>query len=309
MSRNARLLPGVALGLAAAFAWAVYNVGIDIGRDQGFSSADLTLLRYVGGAATLLPLMLLMPRHGAALSRPRLALLILLAGPGFAWLINTGYGLAPLSHAVVIAPGMTMIVATALARLVDGVPLSAVRLAGMVLLLAGLAVIGADRAAPGGAEGLVWLGDLCFLATGTLWGIFTWLLGRWRLDAVQVTGQIALASSLVFLPFYCVVLTPSVMPAAAWAAQAVYQGLLGGALAIVFYAAAVARLGPQGGGLFPALVPPLAVLLALPMTGIAPNHLQLAGIALATLGLVVSLDLASAFRRRSCNPDRSTASR
>ena len=309
MSRNARLLPGVALGLAAAFAWAVYNVGIDIGRDQGFSSADLTMLRYVGGAATMLPLMLLMPRHGAALSRPRLALLILLAGPGFAWLINTGYGLAPLSHAVVISPGMTMIVATALARLVDGVPLSAVRLTGMVLLLAGLAVIGADRAAPGGAEGLVWLGDLCFLATGTLWGIFTWLLGRWRLDAVQVTGQIALASSLVFLPFYCVVLTPSVMPAAAWAAQTVYQGLLGGALAIVFYAAAVSRLGPQGGGLFPALVPPLAVLLALPMTGIAPNHLQLAGIALATLGLVVSLDLASAFRRRPCNPDRSTASR
>lgn len=302
-------MPGVALGLAAALAWAVYNVGIDIGRGQGFSSADLTMLRYVGGAAVMLPLMLILPRRGARLSLAQLALLVLLAGPGFAWLMNTGYGLAPLSHAVVISPGMTMIVTSALTRLVDGAPFSPARCAGMALLLGGLAVIGADRTTPEGPEGPVWLGNLCFLATGTLWGVFTWLLGRWRLDPVQVTGQIALASSVLYLPFYAAFLSPPQMPATAWALQTFYQGVLGGALAIVFYAAAVARLGPQAAGLFPALVPPLAVVLAVPMTGVSPSVLQMGGIALATMGLIVSLDLAGGVTRRPDSPGQRTESR
>ena len=67
-------------------------------------------------------------------------------------------------------------------------------------------------------------------------------------------------------------------------------GRTGGCLAIVAYAAAVARLGAGLAALFPALVPPLAVLLAVPMTGSWPSLPQSMGIALATLGLVASLD-------------------
>ncbi|MBR9865401.1 MAG: DMT family transporter [Rhodobacteraceae bacterium] len=303
------ILLGLCFGLAASLGWGIYNVGVEIGRQQGFSSADLTLLRYFGGAAVMLPLMLVLqksPMQGLTLLR--LAVLTIVAGPPFAWFITTGFAMAPLAHAVVIGPGVTMLVSAALSRLVDQSPLSGVRLSGMALLVAGLMFIAADRSAaplPGATAASTWLGDLCFVVSGTLWGIFTWLMSRWKLDPVSATGAIAITSTVIFLPVYLTGTTTAVSSTALWAMQFVYQGVLGGALAIVFYVLAVVRLGPIGAGVFPALVPPLAVLLAIPMTGRFPNTPQTIGIIVATLGLLVSLNLPGLFlrwRRRGRNP-------
>jgi drug/metabolite transporter (DMT)-like permease len=154
------------------------------------------------------------------------------------------------------------------------------------------------------------MGDLCFVVSGTLWGVFTWLMGHWRLEPVRTTGLIALVSTALYLPLYLFVFEPAPLPHGLWAQQIVYQGALGGALAIVFFVAAISRLGPAAAGIFPALVPPLAVLAAIPMTGALPNALQLAGLGAATLGLLVSLDLiGGALRRRFRNRDRARASR
>ena len=80
-----------------------------------------------------------------------------------------------------------------------------------------------------------------------------------------------------------------------------YQGLLGGSFAIVVFASAVSVLGPGLAALFPALVPPLAALVSIPLIGTWPNTTQWVGVVLATLGLLVSLDtsrwLLKAFRR------------
>jgi len=304
---TALALSGVWFGLAASLAWAIYNVGTKIGRTQGFSTAELTLMRYLGGAVVMVPLMVLMrkpPMQG--LSWGRIATLTLVAGPPFAWFFTTGFSLAPLSHGVVISPSMTMVVASLLSRFVDGHRLSRERLVGMALLLGALIVIGADQ---GSGSDLAlgdtyWLGDLCFVMSGTCWGIFTWLMARWRLDPVSATGTIAIASTGVFLPVFFVVAEPSAHSLSQWAWQTANQGALGGALAIVWYNAAVKRMG-QAAGIFPALVPPLAILIAVPMTGNLPNLLQIGGIGIASLGLMVSLNLSGQLSRfRSRGPDR-----
>ncbi|MEY8837998.1 hypothetical protein AB9K41_03045, partial [Cribrihabitans sp. XS_ASV171] len=76
---------GLLFGLAAVLAWAVYNVGVKIGHAQGFSSADLTLLRYAGGAAVMAPVLLLARVNPLAGIAPlRLAVLVVVAGPAFA---------------------------------------------------------------------------------------------------------------------------------------------------------------------------------------------------------------------------------
>jgi drug/metabolite transporter (DMT)-like permease len=302
---------GVAFGLAASFAWAIYNVGVEIGRAQGFSSADLALLRYAGGAAVMAVLLAIMranPFRGT--TPPRLAVLIVVAGPPFAFVFNTGYALAPLAHAVVISPGMTMLTAAALSRFVSRAPIPPQQYAGMALLLLGLLLIGADQSTPQTPGTATWMGDLCFVVSGMLWGTFTWLMGHWRLEPARTTGLIALVSTALYLPLYLVVFEPAPLPFGLWAEQVVYQGALGGAFAIVFFVAAIARLGPAAAGIFPALVPPFAVLAAVPMAGVLPNGLQVAGLGAATLGLLVSLDpIGGALRRRFRGPDRATASR
>lgn len=302
---------GIAFGLAAVLAWAIYNVGVEIGHAQGLRSADLTLLRYLGGAAVMLPLLLAYRANPFAGTTPmRIAVLVVVAGPPFAWAINTGFSLAPLSHAVVISPGMTMLVASALTRIVGGVPIPPNRKLGMGMLLAGLLIIASDQGgvAPGGPGS--WAGDLCFVISGTFWGMFTWLMGHWRLDAVRTTAAIALVSTALYLPVYLVWFDWPVLPAGIWAQQVFYQGALGGALAVVFFTASISRLGGGAAAVFPALVPPSAVLMAVPMTGRWPNPVQAAGILAATLGLMISLDLVgAALRRRTRIRDRAKASR
>ncbi len=285
----------MALGLAAAIFWSFYNVGTAIGRADGFSSADLAMLRFGVAALLLAPALLLRGAWRNALPLRRILVLTVVIGPPFAFFINTGYGIAPLAHAVVISPGVTMLMANALATLIDGRSMPLQRRIGMTLLVVGLVAIAAEQpsAAPSGAP--VWLGDLCFVASGSLWGIFTWLVGRWNLPAIETTAAVSASAALCLLPVYLIAFGVSPLPLALWIEQIVYQGLLGGALAIAAYAGCVTRLGAGTAALFPALLPPMAVLLAIPLAGQAPSLMQWLGVALASFGLFVSLDI---MRRR-----------
>ncbi|MDN2579536.1 DMT family transporter [Aquibium sp. ELW1220] len=286
---------GIALGFAATFCWAFYNVGTAIGRADGFSSADLAMLRFGVAAILLAPLLLLRSGCRAALPPRRIAVLTVLIGPPFAFLINTGYGIAPLAHAVVISPGVTMLTANALSALVGGRPVPGHRRVGIALLAAGLVAIATDQPATPASGTPAWIGDLCFVASGSLWGCFTWLVGRWQLPAMETTAAVSLSAALCLLPFYLVIFGVPDHPPAAWALQALYQGVLGGAVAIVSFAGCVRRLGAGTASLFPALLPPAAVMLAIPLAGEAPSVSQWLGVTLASAGLLVSLDI---MRRR-----------
>jgi drug/metabolite transporter (DMT)-like permease len=286
---------GIALGFAATIFWAFYNVGTAIGRADGFSSADLAMLRFGIAAVLLAPLLLL--RHGwrDALPLKRVFALTVLIGPPLAFLINTGYGIAPLAHAVVISPGVTMLTANALSAFVDGRAVPWQRRIGIMLLAAGLIAIATDQPATPPSGMPIWVGDLCFVASGSLWGLFTWLVGRWRLPAIETTAVVSLGAALCLLPFYLAVFGIPDHPPMAWALQALYQGVLGGALAIMAFAGCVRRLGAGTAALFPALLPPAAVMLAIPLASQAPSPLQWLGVVLASGGLLVSLDI---MRRR-----------
>lgn len=285
---------GIALGLASTLFWAFYNVGTSIGRADGFSSADLAMLRYGVAAICLLPLLIVRRGVASGIGLWRLCLLTALIGPSFALFINAGYGIAPLAHAVVISPGVTMLVANMLSVVVDRRPMPGNRIAGMALLVVGLGVIAYDQPDTQAATSSlpVWVGDLCFVASGTLWGVFTWLVGRWQLPALETTAAVSAASAIVFLPIYLLGFgVTATIPVGLWIEQAVYQGILGGVLAIAAFAACILRLGTGTAALFPALLPPAAILIAIPLTGSLPTALELAGIAFATTGLVVALDV------------------
>jgi drug/metabolite transporter (DMT)-like permease len=279
---------GTLFGLAAVLAWAAYNIGVAAGRADGFSVADLTLLRYLGASIALTPWVLL---RGDTAATPirwwQIAALLALAGPHFGVLYNIGMPLTRLSHAVVISPGFTMIVAFTLTALSLGRWPATRRILGLAVLLTALICVATDRAGAGPASSL--RGDLIFVLTGTLYGTFSFLLGRWKVEAVRVTWIISAASLALVGPAYLAFATPTDHPAAAWAVQFVLQGVLGGGWAIVLYALSIKHLGSGRAGIFPALVPIATVPLGLPITGTLPSGLELIGIALAACGMILSL--------------------
>ncbi|WP_165814415.1 DMT family transporter [Pararhodobacter oceanensis] len=289
MTERVQLRQGLILGLLAALSWGIYNVGAEIGQATGFRPVDLTMLRYGGAALLMLPLLYLARNRLPALRQ--IAILSLLIGPGFALLFNEGFQRAPLSHAVVIGPGTSMLVANILVRLIDRSKMSWNRNIGMAILIAGLLIIAADAPPPRASGGAVWLGDLCFLGAGSLWGCYVFIMGRWRLPPIETTAAIATLSSLFFVPLYLIQWGLPPMTPKLWAEQFFYQSVMGGCLAFIIFAATVQRLGAGRAALFSALVPSCAVLLAIPITGQFPNAWQLTGVIVTTLGLIVSMDL------------------
>lgn len=284
-----RFHQGIALGLLSALSWGIYNVGAEIGQATGFRPSDLTLLRY-GGAAVLMAPLLFLARHRLPPLR-QVAVLTLLIGPLFALAFNEGFQRAPLSHAVVIAPGMSMLVANALQRWASGTPVTWNRRIGIAVLIVGLLIIAADAPAPRSTGGPVLLGDLCFMASGSLWGIYVFMMGRWKLPPVETTASVATLATVVYAPVYLWVWGIPELAPRLWAEQFIYQGVVGGCLAFVVFAATVLRLGAGRAALFSALVPSSAVMLAIPLTGQWPNAMQWTGVAVTTLGLMISLDL------------------
>lgn len=283
-------LRGLGFGLAAVLAWALYNIGVAQGRADGFSVADLTLLRFLGAVLALAPWVLLRGRRvGGALGAGKILVLLALAGPQFSLLYSFGMPLTRLSHAVVISPGFSMLMATLLATLSTRRMPSAARFAGLGVLMLALMVIAFGRAGAEAGPASTWRGDLIFVLTGSLYGTFTFLLGRWRGDAVTVTWQISVWSLLIVAPAYLLLATPTDHSAAAWLVQLVLQGVLGGGWAIVFYALSIRFLGADRAGIFPALVPAAAVLLSVPVSGVLPSAVELAGTALAACGMMLAL--------------------
>jgi drug/metabolite transporter (DMT)-like permease len=281
---------GTAFGLAAVLAWAAYNIGVAVGRADGFSVADLTLLRYLGATLTLTPWILWRGgSRGARLGWKRLLVLLALAGPHFGVLYNIGMPLTRLSHAVVISPGFSMIVAFVLTAFALQLWPSTRRITGLFVLIAALVCIAVDRAGEGPELDSYLRGDLIFVLTGTLYGTFSFCLGRWKVDAVQITWIISAVSLAIVGPVYLIFATPTDHSALAWAVQFVLQGALGGGWAIVLYALSIQYLGSGRAGIFPALTPIATVPLSLPIVGGSPSVLELVGVALAACGMILSL--------------------
>jgi drug/metabolite transporter (DMT)-like permease len=214
-----------------------------------------------------------------------------LGGAPFAILQTSGYGFAPLAHGAVIAPATVTILSTIGAALFLREHLGRNHLFGAAIVLTGVLLIGWDglHAASGPKA---WLGDLLFLASSVLWAGFTLLLRHWRVPALRATAVVIVLSCLITTPGYLLWVGMAhvrALPFSTMAFQGLVQGGLQGALTMVAYGQAVVLLGVSRAVLFPAIVPALAVLVGIPIVGEIPGILQIAGLALVTLGLLTTI--------------------
>jgi drug/metabolite transporter (DMT)-like permease len=84
------------------------------------------------------------------------------------------------------------------------------------------------------------------------------------------------------------------VPLSAVALQALYQGVLVGALALFLYTQSVATLGAGGAALFLPLVPAVTAIASFVLLGEKASAQEIAGMAIAITGMVVALRAPSA---------------
>ena len=166
------------------------------------------------------------------------------------------------------------------------------------MILGGVLLI----ARPGGAGPGAWIGDAMLAGAGLLLMAFTLLVRRWEVAPLPATAAVSVLSAAAAVPASLVLGDPGRLLAigpAALLTQVVVQGVLSGVLAILAFTAAVLHLGAARAALFPALVPAATLLIGIPVTGETPAPLDWAGMAVASLGLLIATGVARLGGRRS----------
>ncbi len=291
ISARGPILLGVGCGLISAVIWGVQAVVSRQSVLDGLTAGDVTILRYATAALVLLPLALgrLRPFPVGRLGWRRALILTAIIGPSYSMILVGGAHFAPALHSSVISPGLIPICTALLAWIWLGERAGRLRLAGLGLLVIGIALFSweALQGAPTRAD--AWIGDLLFVLIALLWSVFGLLARRWRADAVEVT----LATLILSLPLLPLVwwLLPGNLGQVAWSPillQALYQGLLVGALALFLYTRAVEALGASRAALFLPLVPVVTALSGAVLLGEWPSVLETLGMAVAIAGMLLA---------------------
>jgi drug/metabolite transporter (DMT)-like permease len=274
---------GVLCGAGSALCWALGFVAARHGVLSGMSPLVLALHRFVWPGIVLLPVIV---ANGVSdlggLGWRRGFIITAFGGLPLALWSYFGYLFVPLGHGTIIQPSCAALGGLVLARLVLREPLPPRRIAGALAILLGLCVIGAEALGTMGRSGFA--GDLLFAAAGLSFAMFGMLLRLWHIDATRATAVTSVLS-LVGLPllyfsyqnFIAAGFLENLL-------QAVVQGLFAGAGAVYLFTRAVVLLGVGRAALYPALVPPFALVVGALTLGELPSVWQLLGLAIVIAG-------------------------
>lgn len=283
-------LAGIGYATALVMCWATYNVAAKAAIDGAFRSQDISTLRFTIAGLVFIPLAATRyMSYWRQLGLWRVLALAFLSGPIFGLMGVGGFTFAPLSHGMLFAPSAAMIVGTLLSRFYGGAQLTLQRVIGMALMIIGLAILVGFELGDAGPQLL--LGEAMFLIAGTMWGGFTFLLGRWNLDGTATTVVIGATSAVFAVPIYFATWGGSLPDVTLHqvAFQAFMQGVLGGVVAVFAMVKATEKLGAAQTALLPTLTPAAAMTVSAIFVGITPGTGEIAGAAIVMLGLGVAI--------------------
>lgn len=287
-----RLTIGFACGILSAVIWGVQSVVSRQSVVDGLSAGDVTILRFLAASLVLLPFAVsrLKPFPVGKLGWRKALILTAIVGPSYSLILVGGAHFAPALHSSVISPGLIPVATALLAVFALGDRISPLRVIGLAIIVAGIVVFSFEAMANTPTREGAWIGDLLFVLIAVLWSVFGLLARRWGADAVEVTMATCLLS-VPLLPLLALVQPVNLLqvPLSAIALQALYQGVLVGAVALFLYTEAVAILGAARAALFLPLVPVVTALSSAALLGEQASGLEIAGMALAVTGMLVAL--------------------
>jgi drug/metabolite transporter (DMT)-like permease len=274
---------GVLCGAGSALCWALGFVAARHGVLSGMSPVVLALHRYVWPGILLLPVIATYRLSDlGGLGWRRGIIITVFGGLPLALWSYFGYLFVPLGHGTIIQPSCAALGGLVLARLVLREPLPPRRVAGALAIVLGLCVIGVEALSTMGRSGFA--GDMLFAAAGISFAIFGMLLRLWHIDATRamtVTSVLSLSGLPLLYFSYQNFIAAGFLENLL---QAVVQGLFAGAGAVFLFTRAVVLLGVGRAALYPALVPPFALVVGALTLGELPSVWQLLGLAIVIVG-------------------------
>ena len=279
-----QLAIGYASALATVVIWAGFILLARLGGKSGLTGWDIVALRLGTAAVILLPFSLKLPagtwRDG------RLWTLAMVGGVLFLVLVYTAFTMAPAAHGGILLPGMQPFLVTALAWWMLGARPPRQRLLALTPIALGVACVAWPVVSGLDSGPSTLAGDALLLSASIAWATYSVLVKKWAYDPWLLTRFLALASTLVYMPFYLWLAPKGLdqVPTSMLVLQALYQGIGPTIIAMVLFLKAVSILGAERTGALVALVPVLAGLGAVPLLDEPLTPWLVAGLALVSTG-------------------------
>ena len=286
--------PNLSKGLIAAVAilaiWSGFIVFSRAGVLDGLSPYDVAALRFmVAGALTLPFAAAWWPRHLPL----RVQALLAIAGPGALYGVMMFAGLVHASAAYggIFSNGALPIFTMLMALVVTGLRPRKRQILGALAIIAGGVLVAWRGLTVEEAGGDVALGIALFLGASGLIATYIYALKHFQVTPRQALAIVNVPNALIYLPIWYLFLPSSMaeVPLQTVLAQAAFQGLGPGFLAVMVFAALAFHLGATPTAAVSAAVPAAAAVLAIPVLGEIPTPLEWAGIAVVTAGLALVL--------------------
>ncbi len=278
---------GLAAGLSVLLIFAGTLVVARVGAISTLTIYDVTALRFGVAAVCVAPFWGRV--SFANLTWRRALTLGTIGGAVFFLFLVGGFVFAPVSDGGIVVNGAMPIFAALMTWLIFGEGLGPWRIAGIVLIVAGVLATGWD-ALEFGVPGQ-WRGHLLFLGAAACNAGFLTAVRGWRIGALDSLFVVMVLNGLIYLPIWALFL-PSTITEAPWqeiALQGIYQGVVAAFVAGFLIAYAARTIGSTRQAAIMSGAPSLAILMAIPWLGEIPSWISVGGVVIVTVGIWVTL--------------------
>jgi drug/metabolite transporter (DMT)-like permease len=291
--------------MLGGFAWAALSVIIfsgwfvvtRFGVTHQLRIWDIVALRFGIGAILLLPALFGRANRLRRRDWSEGLLLAVLWGAPFVLFVALGIQLTSTAQASAITPTLMPVFAGLFGWLALREPFGRTRLLGYVAIIGGLAAMIFGNGFAAGRHILG--GGLPSIIAAAMWGAYTLRFRRSGLTAFQAAALVCFWSAVLYLPAYWAFGLSRLGDATfrEVAFQAVYQGVLMSAVAIVTFNRAVALLGSRSAAAIIALVPVTATVMAVPILGETPSLIGGVAIGFIAVGVILAAQPAASTQK------------
>ncbi len=272
---------GYFFAAGAVLIWSGFVLVSRIGGTSVLNAFDITALRFGAASLVLLPVWWFWKR--VPLFNTKVLSLALSGGIAYSVTVYFAFKHAPAAHGAVLISGLLPFFVPLMAWVILHEPLRRNLRFALPVIGLGMICLGMDIFAR--TENTL-PGDLLLVASSLLWALYTILAKRSGLGAWETAIGSALLASLIYLPVYVLLLPKAIMvaPLQDIILQAFYQGVVVAVIAMLFFMAAMTRLGPTRLGACMAMVPAVAGISASLILGEVLDTWLLCGLLLTSAG-------------------------